>query len=233
MSRRRIISNADYMDSLERRMHQDRDQDIVKIKHHAILVSKADIERMRNFKVGRSDLENTKTSCCMDSISSMRKDSKTDSWSSNKYPRKDSMWTNEKQIQKYRSKSQSGLVMEERKKNSKTAIKSTTLPNYVKLRRKIGSTELPMQNADEQRKTSNNGTLTKQSKERSNYVRKTTATRVSTHVRAFSDVNSTHSNSPDMPLSIFGFCTGKRKAQASSVARNSSSWNLKTVRDYL
>lgn len=226
VSRQRIISNADYMDSLERRMHQDRDQDVVKIKHHAILVSKADIERMRNYKVGRSDVENAKTSRRVDTTSSMKRDSKTDSWSRNKYPRRDSTWTNEKQI-KYRSKSQSGLAVEEQRDNSKAAVKSMTLPSYVKLRRKT-STELPVQNADEQRKASNGGTLTKQSKERSNYVRKT-ATRASTHVRAFSDANSTHSNSPDMPLSIFGFCTGKRKTQASSMARNFPSWNLKTV----
>lgn len=49
MSRRRIISNVGQMDSLERRMHQDRDQHVVKVKHDAILVSKADIDRLSNF----------------------------------------------------------------------------------------------------------------------------------------------------------------------------------------
>lgn len=231
MSRRRIISKASQMDSLERRMHQDRDQDVVRIRHDAILVSRADIERLRNFKAGKGDLE--KPSCRqVDSTDwSTRRDARTDSWSSrNKCLRKDSTWGNERQA-RCKSKSQSGLLMEGRETESvKTTTRPTTLPSYVKLGRKT-STGSAVRNADlEQKRSSSSGMLTKQSKERSNYVRKT-ATRIPIHVRTFSDANNTRSNSPETSSSIFGFCTGKRKvqAQASSMTRSFPSWNLKTV----
>jgi len=230
MSRRRIISNVDHVDSLERRMHQDRDQDVVRIKHDAILVSKADIDRLRNFKTRRNDFEDARTSC-RDSTWSTRKDSKTDSWSRNKCPLRDSTWTSDRQT-RCRPKSQSELLTKGQTEGSKMEIRSTTLPSYMKIRRKTSTGNLPMRNVDEQRRTSTSGVLTKQSKERSNYVRKT-ATHVPTHVRTFSDTNSVHSNSPDTSSSIFGFCTGKRRTQASSVKRKSPSWNLKTVRDCL
>lgn len=233
MSRRRILSNADQTDSLERRMHQDRDQDIVQIKHDAILVSKSDFERLRNFKVRKNDLENRNRSFRADSTwSKMTKDSRTDSWSHNKYPRADFTSTNERQV-KCRSKSQSGLSMESRKENSKTGMKPTTLPSYVKIGQKT-STGLSARNAGGQKEASKTGPqmLTKQSKERSNYVRKT-ATRLPTHVRAFSDANSIRSSSPAASSSIFGFCTGKRKVQTSSTSNISPSWNVKMVRVYL
>lgn len=225
MSRRRIISNADQMDSLERRMHQDRDQDIVKIRHDAILVSKADIERLRNFKTGRSN-QDTKTTCRADSTWSRRRDLKTESWSRKTHPPKDS--ANDRQIN-CRSKSQCGLSMEGPKEIPKTKIRPTTLPSYVKIGRKASSTDVATRNANEPKRTSNSETLTKQSKERSNYVRKT-ATRTSTHLRALSDATSARSNSPETPSSIFGFCTGRRKIQTSSCSRSFPSWNLKTVR---
>lgn len=228
MSRRRIISNANQMDSLERRMHQDRDQDVVRIRHDAILVSKADIERLRNFKAGKGDLE--KRSCRqIDSADwSTRRDARTDSWSRNKCLRKDSTWSNERQA-RCRAKSQSGLLMEGRETESvKTTLRPTTLPSYMKLGRKT-STESAVRNADlEQKRSSSSGMLTKQSKERSNYVKKT-ATRIPIHVRTFSDANNTRSNSPETSSSIFGFCTGKRKVQASPMTRSFPSWNLKTV----
>lgn len=231
MSRRRIISNANQMDSLERRMHQDRDQDVVRIRHDAILVSKADIERLRNFKAGKSDHE--KPSCRqVDSTDwSTRRDARMDFWSfRNKCLRKDSTWSNERQA-RCKSKSQSGLPMEGRETESvKTTTRPMTLPSYVKLGRKT-STGSAMKNADlEQKRSSSSGTLTKQSKERSNYVKKT-ATRIPIHVRTFSDANNTRSNSPETSSSIFGFCTGKRKvqAQASSMTRSFPSWNVKTV----
>lgn len=228
MSRRRIISNANQMDSLERRMHQDRDQDVVRIRHDAILVSRADIERLRNFKTGKSDLE--KGSCRqVDSTDwSTRRDARTDSWSRNKCLRKDSTWSNERQT-RCRAKSQSGLLMEDRETESvKTTMRPTTLPSYVKLGRKT-STGSAVRNADlEQKRSSSSGMLTKQSKERSNYVKKT-ATRIPIHVRTFSDANNTRSNSPETSSSIFGFCTGKRKVQASPMTRSFPSWNLKTV----
>lgn len=225
MSRRRIISNVDQRDSLERRMHRDRDQDVVRVKHDAILVSKADIDRLRNFKTERNDLEDGKT-CRVHSAWSTRKDSKTDSWSRNKCLQ-DSTWTSERQA-RCRPKSQSELLTKRQTEGSKTGIRSTTLPNYMKIGRKTSTGNLPVRNVDEQKRVSASGVLTKQSKERSNYVRKT-ATRVPTHVRAFSDANSARSNSPDTSSSIFGFCTGKRRMQTSSVARRSPSWNLKTV----
>ncbi|XP_039312299.1 uncharacterized protein LOC120359309 [Solenopsis invicta] len=229
MSRRRIISNASETDSLERRMHQDRDQDVVRVKHDAILVSKTDIDRLRNFKTGRNDLEDAKTSYCADSTWSRRKNSKTDSWSRDKCPHRDSTWTSSERQERCRPKSQSELLTNAQLGDSKTGIRSTTLPSYVKIGRKTSTGNLPARNVDEQRRVSTSGVLTKQSKERSNYVRKT-ATCVPTHVRALSDANSARSNSPDMPSSIFGFCTGKRRMQ---VARRSQSWNWKTVRNYL
>lgn len=228
MSRRRIISKASQMDSLERRMHLDRDQDVVRIRHDAILVSRADIERLRNFKAGKGDLE--KSCRQVDSTDwSTRRDARADSWSSRKCLRKDSTWGNERQA-RCKSKSQSGLPMEGRETESAKATRPTTLPSYVKLGRKT-STGSAARNADlEQKRSSSSGMLTKQSKERSNYVRKT-ATRIPVHVRTFSDANNTRSNSPETSSSIFGFCTGKRKvqAQASSMTRSFPSWNLKTV----
>ncbi|KYN10968.1 Myosin-XV [Trachymyrmex cornetzi] len=229
MSRRRIINNVDNMDSLERRMHQDRDQDVVRVKHDAILVSKADIERLRNFKTERN--EDVKTSCRVDSTWSARKDSKTDSWSRNKCHPKDSTWTSERQA-RCRPKSQTELLTKEQTEGPKTGMKSMTLPSYVKIGRKTSTSgNLPARNVDEQRRTSTGGVLTKQSKERSNYVKKTAThipTRIPTHIRTFSDANSARSNSPDTSSSIFGFCTGKRRLQPSSVTRRSPSWNLKT-----
>ncbi|XP_018402219.1 PREDICTED: unconventional myosin-XV [Cyphomyrmex costatus] len=221
MSRRRIINNADSVDSLERRMHQDRDQDVVRVKHDAILISKADIEQLRNFKTERN--EDVKTSYRADSTWSARRDSKTDSWSRN-HPR-DSTWTSERQT-RCRPKSQTELLAKERTECPKTGIKSTTLPSYMKIGRKTSTGNPPVRNVDDQRRTSISGVLTKQSKERSNYVKKT-ATRIPTHIRTFSDANSARSISPDASSSIFGFCTGKRRLQA-SVTRRSPSWNLKT-----
>lgn len=222
VSRRRIISNVNHTDSFERRTHQDRDQDVVQVKRDAILVSKADFERVRNFKVRKNDSENTSAPARVSSSES-RKDSKTDSWSSrNRCPRTDFTSTNERQV-RCRSKSQSGLLME----SPKAAVRPTTLPSYVKIGRKT-STGPSTKDANEQRRTSNAGSLTKQTKERTNYVKKT-ATRVPTHVRAFSDANSVRSCSPATSSSIFGFCTGKRKVQPSSVSRSSPSWNLSTV----
>lgn len=228
MSRRRIIGNVDQMDSLERRMYQDRDQDVVRVKRDAILVSKADIDRLRNFKTERNDFEGGKAACRVDSAWSTRKDSKTDSWSRNKCPRRDSTWTGGRQA---RPKSQTELLTKGQAEGSKTGIRSTTLPSYMKIGRKTSTGNPPARNVGEQRRTST-GVLTKQSKERSNYVRKT-ATRIPTHARAFSDANSARSNSPDTPSSIFGFCTGRRRMQTSSVARRSPSWHLKTVRNCL
>ncbi|KAG5317858.1 MYO15 protein, partial [Pseudoatta argentina] len=229
MSRRRIINNVDNMDSLERRMHQDRDQDVVRVKHDAILVSKADIERLRNFKTERN--EDVKTSCRIDSTWSARKDSKTDSWSRNKCRPKNPTWTSERQARS-RPKSQTELLTKEQTESSKTGMKSMTLPSYVKIGRKTSmSGNLPVRNVDEQRRTSTSGVLTKQSKERSNYVKKTAThipTSNPTHIRTFSDANSAYSNSPDMSSSIFGFCTGKRRLQPSSVTCRAPSWNLKT-----
>ncbi|XP_071564752.1 uncharacterized protein [Temnothorax nylanderi] len=227
ISRRRIIGNVDQMDSLERRMHQDRDQDVVRVKHDAILVSRADIDRLRNFKTDRNDLVDRRTACRADSAWSARKDSRTDSWSRNKCPHRDSTWTSERQA-RCRPKSQSELLTKGQVEGSKTGMRSTTLPSYMKIGRKTSTGNPPARNADEQRRPSTSGVLTKQSKERSNYVRKT-ATRVPTHVRALSDANSARSNSPDTSSSIFGFCTGKRRMQTSSVARGSPSWNMKTV----
>lgn len=227
MSRRRIISNAN-QDSLERRIHQDRDQDVVRIRHDAILVSKSDMERMRNFKAGKNDLE--KTSSRVDSTDwSTRRDARTDSsWSSrDKCLRKDSTWTNERQA-RCRPKSQSSLLTQGQIESVKPTIRPTTLPSYVKLGRKT-STGSAARDVDEQKRASNSGLLTKQSKERSNYVKKT-ATRIPIHVRALSDANSARSNSPETSSSIFGFCTGKRKVQASPMTRSFPSWNLKTVR---
>lgn len=222
VSRRRIISNVDQMDSLERRMHQDRDQDVVRIKHDAILVSKEDIDRLRNFKTERNDFEETAKA---DSAWSARKDSKTDSWSRSKCAHRDPTWTGERQA-RCRPKSQTELLTRGQTEGSKTGVRSTTLPSYMKIGRKTSTGNLPARNADEQRRTSTSGVLTKQSKERSNYVRKT---RIPAHVRAFSDANSVRSTSPDTSSSIFGFCTGKRRMQTSSMARRSPSWNLKTV----
>lgn len=230
ISRRKIISNAYQVDSLERRMHQDRDQDVVRVRHDAILVSKADIDR-HNFKMEKNDQEDRRTVCRADSAWSARKDSKTDSWSRNKCPHRDSTWTSERQT-RCRPKSQSELLTKGQTEGSKTGIRSTTLPSYMKIGRKTSTGNPPAGNLDEQRRASTSGVLTKQSKERSNYVRKT-ATRVPTHARAFSDANSARSNSPDASSSIFGFCTGKRRIQTTSVARRSSSWNLKTVRNCL
>ncbi|EFN63513.1 Myosin-XV [Camponotus floridanus] len=227
MSRRRIISKANQMDSLERRMHQDRDQDVVRIRHDAILVSRADIERLRNFKAGKGDLE--KSCRQIDSTDwSTRRDARADSWSSRKCLRKDSTWGNERQT-RCKSKSQSGLLMEGRETESAKTTRPTTLPSYMKLGRKT-STGSAVRNADlEQKRSSSSGMLTKQSKERSNYVRKT-ATRIPVHVRTFSDANNTRSNSPETSSSIFGFCTGKRKVQTqtSATTRSFPSWNLKT-----
>lgn len=228
MSRRRIISNANQMDSLERRMHQDRDQDVVRIRHDAILVSKTDMERLRNFKAEKTDVE--KASGRIDSTDySTRRDTRTDSsWlSRDKCLRKDSTWTNERQA-RCRPKSQSSLLTQGHTESVKTTMRPTTLPSYVKLGRKT-STGSAARDADEQKRASNSGLLTKQSKERSNYVRKT-ATRIPIHVRALSDANSARSNSPETSSSIFGFCTGKRKVQASPMTRSFPSWNLKTVR---
>lgn len=227
VSRRKIISNMDHTDSLERRMHKDRDQDVVQVKRDAILVSKADFERVRNFKVRKNNCEGANVPSRVASIESRtRKDSKTDTWSRNRYPRTDFASTNERQV-RCRSKSQSGLVMESQKENLKTTIRPTTLPSYVKIGRKT-STGPSTKDVNEQRKTSNAGLLTKQTKDRSNYVKKT-ATHVPKHVRAFSDANSVRSCSPATSSSIFGFCTGKRKVQASSASRSTPSWNMKMV----
>ncbi|XP_070527973.1 uncharacterized protein [Cardiocondyla obscurior] len=226
MSRRRIIGNVNQMDSLDRRMHQDRDQDVVRVKHDAILVSKADIDRLRNFKTERSNLADGRT-CRIDSTWSARKTSKTDSWSRNSCVDKDSTWTSERNAS-CRPKSQTELSTKgQTERGSRTEVRSTTLPSYMKSKRKTSTGNPPARNTDEQRRVSTSGVLTKQSKERSNYVRKT-ASRVPTHVRTFSDVNRVHSYSPDASSSIFGFCTGKRKIQA-SVTRRSPSWNMKTV----
>lgn len=227
VSRQRMIANVDHMDSFERRMHQDRDQDVVQVKHDAILVSKADFERVRNFKVRKRDSENTNASSRVDSVESRtRKNSRTDSWSRNRFPRTDFASSNERQV-RCRSKSQSGLAVESQKESSKTAMRPTTLPSYVKIGRKT-STGNMAKDVNGQRRTSNTGPMTKQNKERSNYVKKT-ATRVPTHVRAFSDANSVRSCSPATSSSIFGFCTGKRKVQTPIVSRSSPSWNLRTV----
>ncbi|XP_032669424.1 uncharacterized protein LOC116843259 [Odontomachus brunneus] len=225
VSRRRIISNVDHADSFERKMHQDRDQELVQVKHDAILVSKADFERVRNFKVRKHDSESTNASSRVDSVESRtRKNSRTDSWSRSRYPRTDFTTSSERQV-RCRSKSQSGLLVEGQKENPRTPIRPTTLPSYVKIGRKT-STGHSTKDVNEQRRASNAGLMTKQTKERSNYVRKT-ATHVPAHVRAFSDANSVRSCSPATSSSIFGFCTGKRKT--SSVSRGSPSWNLKTV----
>lgn len=224
MSRRRIISNANQMDSLERRMHQDRDQDVVKIRHDAILVSKADMERLHNFKAGKTDVEKASGRIDSTDYSTRRDSTRTDSsWlSRDKCLRKDSTWTNERQA-RCRPKSQSSLLTQT--ESVKTTMRPTTLPSYVKLSRKTSTGSAAR---DEQKPASNSGLLTKRSKERSNYVKKT-ATRIPIHVRALSDANSARSNSPETSSSIFGFCTGKRKVQASPMTRSFPSWNLKTV----
>lgn len=225
VSRRRIISNVDHADPFERKMHQDRDQDVVQVKHDAILVSKADFERVRNFKVRKHDSESANASSRVDSVESRtRRNSRTDSWSRSRYSRTDLTSSSERQV-RCRSKSQSGLLVESPKENPRTAVRPTTLPSYVKIGRKT-SMGHSTKDVNEQRRASNAGLMTKQTKERSNYVRKT-ATHAPTHVRAFSDANSVRSCSPATSSSIFGFCTGKRKA--SSVSRGSPSWNLRTV----
>jgi len=231
ISRQRIIGKANQMDSLERRMHQDRDQDVIRIRRDAILVSKADIERSRNVRSRRSDQEDSKAACRATPTWSKRRDSRTETWSRDAHPSRDSV--SDRQA-KCRSKSHSGPLTEGPRENPKTGIgRPMTLPSYVKIGRRTSSTGLPARSVDEPGRASNGGTLTKQSKERSNYVRKT-ATRASAHARALSDAVSARSNSPDTSSSIFGFCTGRRRVQASSSSlRSFPSWNVKRVKSRL
>ncbi|XP_029046871.1 unconventional myosin-XV isoform X2 [Osmia bicornis bicornis] len=105
---------------------------------------------------------------------------------------------------------------------------ATTLPSYVKSSRKC-STESPPGIECHGKLSKETAISTKQSKERSNYVKKSNS-----HVRAFSDANSGRSSSPVTTSSIFGFCTGKRKVQSSSNGAakietvSSPTWNVKT-----
>lgn len=118
------------------------------------------------------------------------------------------------------SKCQSGLTEREIGASRLAA----TLPSCVKSSRKCLAEAQPRIDGK-----SSTGIPTKRSKERSNYVKK------SSHVRAYSDANSGRSNSPVTTSSIFGFCTGKRKVQSINSAGKVESvsicptWNVKTV----
>ncbi|XP_078033845.1 uncharacterized protein LOC144468318 [Augochlora pura] len=143
-------------------------------------------------------------------------------------------WTKSREATKYRSKSQSRLI-ENYRVNQRDACAAnrlaTTLPSYVKSSRKC-SNERPLGTECYRKLSKETGISSKQSKERSNYVKKSAAS----HVKAFNDANSARSNSPVTTSSIFGFCTGKRKVQSPSAsARKDESaasyptWNVKTV----
>ncbi|XP_076229807.1 uncharacterized protein LOC143175272 [Nomia melanderi] len=140
-------------------------------------------------------------------------------------------WTKSRET-KYRSKSQGRLIENYRvgqREAANVGRLSTTLPSYVKSSRKCSTEKAP--GAECHRKlTKETGISSKQSKERSNYVKKSAAS----HVKAYNEANS-RSNSPVTTSSIFGFCTGKRKVQpASTEARKDDSapsyptWNVKT-----
>ncbi|XP_076390888.1 unconventional myosin 10A isoform X2 [Megachile rotundata] len=128
---------------------------------------------------------------------------------------------------KRRSKSQSRLIENFRSTHREidAVTRLATLPSYVKSSRKC-STESPP-GIECHGKTTKE--MSKQSKERSNYVKKSNG-----HARTFSDANSGRSISPVTTSSIFGFCTGKRKVQNSSngAAKNEivscPTWNVKT-----
>ncbi|KAG7210136.1 hypothetical protein KM043_011698 [Ampulex compressa] len=138
---------------------------------------------------------------------------------------------------RYRSKSQSRLMERFRAEvQDPNARLSTTLPSYVKNSRKSSlssgiPTRIEARIVERQRKSSRETVASsKQSKERSNHVKKS----ASSHVRAHSDANSARSNSPATTSSIFGFCTGKRKVHSSSSAAAKAEvssyppWNIKT-----
>ncbi|XP_076621991.1 unconventional myosin 10A isoform X1 [Colletes latitarsis] len=144
--------------------------------------------------------------------------------------RSNSNWAKSMESTKYRSKSQSRLVENFRPSHREigTAIRlATTLPSYVKSSRKC-SIEKPPGTDGRRKLPKETGISTKQSKERSNYVKKS-ATR---NVRAYNDANG-RSDSPVTASSIFGFCTGKRKPSTNGptkveTAPSYPSWNVKT-----
>lgn len=148
--------------------------------------------------------------------------------------RLEGIWTRSRYAAKNRSKSQSRLIENfrstQREIGTVTRL-ATTLPSYVKSSRKC-STESPPGIGCHRKLLKESGISSKQSKERSNYVKKSAAS----HVRAYSDANSGRSNSPVTTSSIFGFCTGKRKIHSSSnsAAKVESvstypTWNVETV----
>ncbi|XP_026670463.1 unconventional myosin-XV [Ceratina calcarata] len=132
-----------------------------------------------------------------------------------------------KELTKTRSKSQSRLIENFRSTQRDTRL-ATTLPSYVKSSRKC-TTESPSGSRKSPKETDKGVSSSKQNKERSNYVKKSTS-----HVRAYSDAISCRSNSP-VTSSIFGFCTGKRKVQSSTNSATKvdsistcPTWNVKT-----
>lgn len=135
---------------------------------------------------------------------------------------------------KHRSKSQSRLIENFRSTHREIGAATrlvTTLPSYVKSSRKC-STEKPPGIDCHRKLTKETGISSKQSKERSNYVKKS----ATSHVKACNDVSGGRSNSPVTTSSIFGFCTGKRKVQSSPQGTTKvegtpsyPSWNVKTV----
>ncbi|KZC05600.1 Unconventional myosin-XV [Dufourea novaeangliae] len=107
---------------------------------------------------------------------------------------------------------------------------TTTLPSYVKSSRKC-SIEKPQGTECHRKLSKETGISSKQSKERSNYVKKS----ATSHVKAYNDANSGRTNSPVTTSSIFGFCTGKRKVQPSNSGETKvesppsyPTWNVKT-----
>ncbi|XP_076234476.1 unconventional myosin 10A [Calliopsis andreniformis] len=132
---------------------------------------------------------------------------------------------------KYISKSQNKLIENfhsNHREIGATTRLANTLPSYVKSSRKYTTERTP--GIDCRRKLSKEtGIPSKQSKERSNYVKKS----ATSHAKACKD--NSRSNSPVTTSSIFGFCTGKRKVQSlpQNTVKNESitsypSWNIKT-----
>ncbi|XP_076381481.1 unconventional myosin 10A isoform X2 [Megalopta genalis] len=222
MSRRRIIDNMKGENAYEEQ-NSSRTEDSADYRSESQSYQGKDFDAHENRNLCEVDSDRLKEPSAL---------SRGNGSNSMEY-RSDGNWTKSREATKYRSKSQSRLIDNYRVNQREACAANrlaTTLPSYVKSSRKC-SNERPPGTECHRKLSKETGISSKQSKERSNYVKKSAAS----HVKAFNDANSARSNSPVTTSSIFGFCTGKRKVQSPSAsARKDESaasyptWNVRT-----
>ncbi|KAI4498543.1 hypothetical protein M0802_006249 [Mischocyttarus mexicanus] len=256
MSRRRIIQNTIQSESLDRRIisRVKDDRNFVRTNSEKMYIRSNLTSNDRHSEYSRYDdlMDHERRELCRTS----RIDTRNDNHQLDYY----SSW-HKTHESKYRSKSQNRLV-EIRNTNRENLTScattminrlSSTLPSYVKTSRKFSTssvsvnaarTDHPVNFDDRRRRLSREtGTLSKLTKERSNCLKKSVdmvATAVGVHARNRSETDaiarSKSSSTVTTSSSIFGFCTGKRRAHARETNKEKTTnaefsyprWHLKT-----